>query len=309
MSHLVHMCSFDILPTILNEAKIERRGFISFTEGMPLFLGHGDTAIVFNKQKLLDKGYYFHQIEYTEEFLNENPEIKNHVLEYKTEEELCDYMIGIINFKIKKIKNLVRKDFTQKNELKKLNSVKKLIYKDPCGYFLQSINYENELIIENPFEFDINDIDAIIHSSKTFIKYYPIPTIYNNEIIFVEDYHSPEYIFGSPLADWMTQKEDEFDIYEELGVIADLYPTKLYQFVYSLILHPEWQIYAKYKIKLPVTLPSKWDEIFRRMNTIGDITLKIEAIDYVFRSYILGYNLHIEIPESEDFIIQRILEI
>lgn len=304
MSHLVHMCTFDVLSTVLNDAKIERRAFISFTEGMPLLLGHGDTAIVFNKRKLLDKGYYFRQIEYDEEFLNENPEIKNHVFEYKTKEELYTYLVGSIDFQIEKIKNLVQTDL--KETLKNLEGIKKSIREDPFGYFLNNIAYENELIIENPFEFDIHDIDAIIHSTKTFFEYYPIPTIYHNKICFVEDYHPNQYRFPSPLADWMIQKEGEIDAYKKRGIIADLYIPKLYQFVYSLILHPEWRKHAKCKFKPPVTLPSKWDEIFRRMDTIEDITLKNEAIDYVFRSYILGYDYHIQNPESEDRIIRRI---
>lgn len=309
MSHLVHMCSFDMLPTILNEAKIDRRGFISFTEGMPLFLGHGDTAIVFNKQKLIDKGYDLRQIEYNKDFLNKNPEIKNHVFEYKTEEELCDDLVGIIDFKIKKMKNLAQKDLINKEMLESLEIVKKSMYEDPVGYFLKATSYENEVIIKNPFIFDIHDIDGIIHSSKTFYKYYPLPAIYNKKVVFIEDFHEPEYMFLSPLADWMIQKENEIDSYKELGIIADLYIPKLYQFVYSLILHPEWRLYAKYKIKPPVILPSKWDKIFRQMDLIEDITLKIEAIDYVFRSYILEYGLHIKTPESEKLIIQSISEI
>ncbi|MDD4213145.1 MAG: hypothetical protein PHY42_07135, partial [Bacilli bacterium] len=80
MSHFVHMCSFDVLPTILEEGIIERNNFVSFTNGMPLLLGHGDTAIVFDKDKLLRKGYTFQEVIYDKKFLNKNPKIKSHIL-------------------------------------------------------------------------------------------------------------------------------------------------------------------------------------------------------------------------------------
>lgn len=309
MSYFVHMCSFDTLSTILKEEKIDRQVFVSFTNGMPFFMGHGDTAIVFKKQNLLDEGYEFKQVEYTKEFIERHLEIKQHILEYQTEDEFLIQMLKPIEFEIQKIEALISDPIIKKLKLEEYNEIKKLIKNDPLGYILQSIQYENEMLIHSPFEFDVEDVEAIIHSSRIFNGFYPIPKIYFDKTFFIEDYYPPSCMFQSPLYYYMANIEGEIQKYQELGAsFAALDISRVYQFVYSLILNPGWQIFAKRNIKSPIELPSSWNEILKEIHTIDDINLKVQATDYVYRSYILQNNLHISMPESEKFILGKLFD-
>ena len=301
MCHFVHMCGFEALSTILEDRTIERNDFVSFTNGMPLLLGHGDTAIIFNKNNLLEKGYVFQEVIYEKTFLNKNPEIKKHVLGHKTKKQLQDFIFQGLDEQIINVKKLGLSDIEKNRETEAVKRTKKIIRKDVIGYFLSLINYENEMLVESPFEFDIDDVDAIIHSSRTFNEYYPIDNKYISKIFFVEDFHPTRYSFPSPLISWISQKKALLNEYVISGNKLDTYTAELYQLVYSLILYPEWKQYAKSQQKPIINLPSRWDAIFRKMHTIKDPALKVKAVDFVFRYYILGYNKGAEI-ETDAYI-------
>lgn len=298
MSHFVHMCGFDVLSTILEEEIIDRKDFVSFTNGMPLLLGHGDTAIIFNKDKLLEKGYNFQEVKYDKKFLNKNPEIKKHVLGHKTKKLLQEELFQRLDQHINKVENLGLPEINQ--EIEGARRTKKIIRGDVIGYFLSQISYENEWLVESPFKFDIDDIDAIIHSSKTFNEYYPIENKYMAKIFFVEDFHPTQYLSPSPLIDWILQKRVYLDEFVKSGAKLDVYMTELYQLVYSLILYPEWEQYTRFQQKPLINLPSQWDAIFRKMHTIEVLALKVEAVDFVFRYYILEYNKDVGIEKDNE---------
>lgn len=287
MSNFVHMCGFDLLSTILKEEMIDRKDFVSFTNGMPLILGHGDTAIIFNKEKLLRKGYTFQEVKYDKIFLNKNPEIKKHVLAHKTKKQLQEENFRRIDQHIDKVNNVGWSESKINQEIKMARRTKKLIRRDVIDYFLSQISYEKEWLIESPFKFDIEDIVAIIHSSKTFNEYYPVDSKYMSKMVFVEDFDPIQYLNPSPLFDWMLQKKEQLDEYVNSGDEFDVHILELYQLVYSLILNPEWEQYTRSQQKPLISLPSQWDAVFKKMHTIGDIGSKIEAIDFVFKYYIL----------------------
>lgn len=77
--HLVHVCFCDEAPNILDDEFIKGKKYVSFSRGMPMGMTHGDTAIIFNRSKLESKGYNFTNIEYTREFLDKNPLLKEYI--------------------------------------------------------------------------------------------------------------------------------------------------------------------------------------------------------------------------------------
>lgn len=314
MSYFVHMCSFNVLSTILDEEIIDRKNFVSFTNGMPLILGHGDTAIIFNKEKLVAKGYTFQEVKYDKTFLNKNPEIKKHVLEHKTKKQLQEELFQRIDQHIDKIESLRLSENVVNQEIKMARSTKKIIRKDVIGYFLSQISYENEWLIESPFKFDIDDIDAIIYSSRTFNEYYPVDKKYMSKIFFVEDFHPTRYLNSSPLIKQIVDIQKQLNEYANSGDNLDVYMVELYQLIYLLILNPKWKQYTISQQKSPISLPPQWDAIFKKMHTIDNLASKIEAVDFVFRYYILYKDEEREksdlklIEDYENSIIERLDE-
>ena len=128
------------------------------------------------------------------------------------------------------------------------------------------------------------------------------------KILFVEDFHPIDYLPGSPLAGRISQIKEQRHKFVDSGTNPDFYLPELYQLVYSLILCPKWNMYTKSRQKPVINLPSCWDEIFKTIHTIEDPALKARGINYVLKSYVLGYNLHIFRPNSEQSIIKQIVE-
>lgn len=230
------------------------------------------------------------------------------MFECKTKNQLQEVLFKRLDLFITELKSLGTSDIKLDQAIERIRKQKKIIRKDVFGYVLKVVSYENEILVESPFKFDADDIDAIIYSSRTFYEYYPLNDKYMPKILFVEDYHPIDYLPGSPLAGRISQIKEQTYNYVDPETNPDFNLPELYQLVYSLILCPKWNMYTKSRQRPVINLPLYWDEIFKTIHTIEDPALKARGINYVLKSYVLGYNLHIFRPNSEKSIIKQIVE-
>lgn len=305
MNHCVHMCNFVDLSTILEEGIIETKKFVSFSNEMPLRLGHGDSAIVFNVKKLSEKGYNFQKIKYTKKYLKKNPDIKEHILEYKTDEQLREHIIKISDKRIEDAKLRKLPDEKINAEIIRRRRVEELLDNDLLGVFLKGIWYENEIVVESPLEFDEDDIVGIIHLSRTFNKYYPVNSKYSSKILFLEDFESSR-IRLSPLSKRMNNVDIKLGEYEKLtNQRIDGRIIKLHHLAYLLTIYPDWKKYIDFQQRKPIDLPPHWDNVFKEMHNVEQ-SLKLAAINLVTSKYILESSRYLENSDYEKTIIEQI---
>jgi len=191
--HLVHMCFCDIAPCILEDMFIKGKKYVSFSRGMPCGITHGDTAIVFNRSRLEAKGYEFTDIEYSREFLDKNPDLKEHVYadDFKIEKIRTGFKKNIKELKKHKVDTYKERRFFQKQ-------IKAYERKDMVSSFLNACSREKESVLRDTcIDFEVDDIDSIICSSRTAHKYYPLSTEFLCKLLRAK---SPERLWLSRLA-------------------------------------------------------------------------------------------------------------
>jgi len=233
--HLVHMCFCDEAQNIFEDQFIKGKKYVSFSRGMPIGIAHGDTAIVFNRSKLESKGYKFINIEYTKEYFDKNPDLKEHVY-------------GDV-FDKKNIRKILKKDI---KGLKKLNVDKKKIKyirnqieqhknDDISPYVLNACGREKRaVLVDNCIDFEPDDIETIICSSRTVHKYFPLSEDYISKIMYIQDYYPCTSIMSSPLNEYCDELEIYFDEIKESVPELDTYIAIMYHYVYQLRLSEKY---------------------------------------------------------------------
>jgi hypothetical protein len=272
--HLVHMCFCDEAQNIVEDQFIKGKKYVSFSRGMPIGITHGDTAIVFNRSKLESKGYKFINIEYTKEFLDKQPDLKEHV--YGDD------------FDKKNIQKILKKDI---KGLKKLNIDKKKIKliknqieqhknDDISPYVLKTCSREKGAVLfDNCIDFEPDDIETIICSSRTVHKYYPLSKEYISKIMYIHDYYPCSSIMFSPLHEYCEELEISFDNIKEVVPELDANISMLYHYVYQLAINEKSRIMALFDPKPVMELSPIFEQAFINLPRID----KPDKQDYVYR--------------------------
>lgn len=289
--HLVHMCFCDEAPSILEDMFIKGKKYVSFSRGMPLNISHGDTTFVFNRSHLEAKGYKFINIEYTREFLDKNPDLNEHV-------------IGD-DFNIANIRKLFKKDLKELEKHKTDNSKlirdlkkqkKALESKDMVPAILKTCSFEKESVLcDTCMDFEIDDIDAIICSSRTVHKYYPLPKEFLPKITYVHDYLEPKIFVPSPLYEYWKSIELYFDAGKEYDFAV--YILKMYHYTYQIALNVEARMMAKFEPKPVMGLSSIFEKAFANLSKINEDD-KPDYVGILLNQRILFES---EDPQLEDF--------
>jgi hypothetical protein len=261
--HLVHMCFCDEAQNIFEDQFIKGKKYVSFSRGMPIGITHGDTAIVFNRSKLESKGYKFINIEYTKEFFDKHPDLKEHV--YGDE------------FDKKNIRKILKKDFKELKKLKvdkkKIKSIKNQIeqYKneDISSYVLKMCSREKGAVLaDSCIDFEPDDIETIICSSRTVHKYYPLSKEYSSKIIYIQDYYPCTSIMFSPLNEYCEELEIYFDEIKESVPELDTYIAIMYHYVYQIAINEKSRIMAMFDPKPVMELSQIFEKAFINLSKI-----------------------------------------
>lgn len=291
--HVVHMCFCDEAPCILEDMFIKGKKYVSFSRGMPLGITHGDTAFVFNRSRLEAKGYEFTDIKYTREFLDNNPDLKEHVYGE-------DFNIENIKRQIKKdIKELKKQKVDTYKERKDLKKHLKVYEsKDIVPYVLKACRREKESVLcDTCIDFEIDDIESIICSSRTVHKYYPLPEGFSSKIIYVHDYLPPKYYGPSPLQEYWESMELIYDKVKEKTTGLDVYIPMMYHYTYQLALSVDARMMAIVEPKPVMALSSIFEKAFENLPKINEDD-KQHYVDKLLNKRIL-YDY--EEPQLDDF--------
>lgn len=286
---LVHKGSFDRISKILEEKSIQFRKFASFSDGLPFVPVHGDTVIIFDKNRLIKKKNKFLKIQYNADFLTKNKDVMRYLMEDKSEEELLKDVFKDIDVLEKKYKfNLDKLSTAEKNEvsleLDRLNQIKDKIKSNPLNYFIGIFELEKEILSNSPFNFDLDDVKYII-SNALIKRYYKIHKEIEDKIFFLEEYCPAEIAIGSPLFTQLKQQIVELEKMNVVGIDKEVFLA--FHTINAIILHPEWKQYVK-PIKRPESqIPERWEIILKNIHHFPNNQLKVSVIDYIFRCYIL----------------------
>jgi hypothetical protein len=263
--HLVHMCFCDEAQNIVEDQFIKGKKYVSFSRGMPIGITHGDTAIVFNRSKLESKGYKFINIEYTKEFLDKQPDLKEHVYGDDLKKDIKGLKkLNIDKKKIKLIKNQIEQ---HKND-------------DISPYVLKTCSREKGAVLfDNCIDFEPDDIETIICSSRTVHKYYPLSKEYISKIMYIHDYYPCSSIMFSPLHEYCEELEISFDNIKEVVPELDANISMLYHYVYQLAINEKSRIMALFDPKPVMELSPIFEQAFINLPRID----KPDKQDYVYR--------------------------
>lgn len=278
---LVHKGSFDRIYDILQCKKIDRGKLVSFSDGLPLVPIHGDSVIVFDKNRLLEKGYNFLKITYEKSSLKKNNELLEHLMGNKSLTELKEEALKEINEYENRIESGSNDDYS----IKMFENLKHVIKHDPMRYFIRVFESEREIVSYSPFEFEQEDVKHVITSFLMF-KYYGRPEHFKGKFILLEDYCSPQIAVGSPLNDWLEEKHLELGSSGIHNIDKEVFSA--FQIINAIILHPQWNSYVLPSLKFDVRIPRRWDRIMRNMHKYPNDALKSSVTDYIFRAYILN---------------------
>lgn len=297
---LIHKGWINQISAILKNKKIVKEKFVSFTDGLPLIPGHGDSAIIFDRQRLIDKGYKFLKIEYTQDFIIQHPEIHRHLFENKTDAEIRGMIENGFNNQIQRHKiQLTEKSKNEiENKISELSKMKHNALKEHSAYFLEMIKYEEEIVTSSPIEFDFGDVVKILISSRSFERYFPIPDEWSRKIEYVEDYFPPTFSPSSELGKWLKGRLTDRLIARSYGFVNfDLIMTC--QVAFAIVLHPEWEIEGgvKMSFKALEILPKNIDRIFRKLDSLTNEEIE-EIVDYTFQAYVLRYAQNSKLEEA-----------
>jgi hypothetical protein len=291
--HLVHMCFCDEAPNILDDEFIKGKKYVSFSRGMPLGITHGDTAIIFNRSKLEFKGYKFTNIEYTREFLDKNPLLREHIYAE--------------DFDVNNIKKYLKKRIKELKKLKagfeKIKSLRKVLkgyeQKDIVPNILNACSREKEAVLcDTCMDFEIDDIDAIICSSRTVHKYYPLPKRYISKITYIHDYFPVSIITSSPLEEYWNNLERYFKEIEAAAPTIDVYIHQMYHYTYQLALNIDASMMASIEPKPVMELSPIFEKAFTVLPKLDKMT-KIDFTDRLLDKHIIYGN---KSPELEEYI-------
>ena len=307
---LVHKVWFYKLSQILRDKRIIGKNYVSLSDGIPLVPGHGDSVIIFKRENLIKKGLKLLKIEYNKEFFDNHPEIRSYVMEYKTEEEINRKIEGMHEFLTKREERLSKLISDWDKSKERMESIKK---SELCSkimntkeYFLEMIKYEDEIITNSLFEFEFNDIEKILISSRVFERYCTIPIELENKIIYVEDYFPPTYHEPSPLSEWIKDRLSNEVLTRGGSEFLNRDLISSYQLVMALILHPEWETecHVITHLKLLQILPEKLDKIIRKISEIDYHDIE-ELVTYIVLTY--GFtNSRFLFLEFENDLIERL---
>lgn len=292
---LVHLCFCDEAPRILEDMFIKGKKYVSFSRGMPLGITHGDTAFVFNRSRLEAKGYEFTDIEYTREFLDKNPDLKEHVYG-------DDFKIANIRKLFKKdIKELKKHKADNYKEIRLLRKQKKdYERKDIVPYILIACSREKESVLcDTCIDFEVDDIDTIICSSRTVHKYYPLPKEFLSKITYVHDYLPSKYFAPSPLQEYWESMKLIYDKVKEYDSTLDIYIPMMYHYTYQLALNVDARMMAIFEPKPVMGLSSIFEKAFANLSKINEDD-KQGYVDKLLNKRIL-YDY--EEPQLEEFFI------
>lgn len=264
--HLVHMCFCDEAPCILEDMFIKSKKYVSFSKGMPRGITHGDTAFVFNRSRLEDKGYEFTNIEYTREFLDKNPDLKEHVY---GDDFNIEKIRKLHKNHIKELKKHKGDTYNERRFLQK--QIKNYEGKDIVRSILNACEREKESVLcDTCIDFEVDDIDAIICSSRTVLKYYPLPTEFLSKITYIHDYFHVQIINASPLHQYMENLKLFFEkVKQDFPTLEDYIPM-MYHLTYLLAFNVNARKMAIFEPKPVMELSSIFEKAFANLSKINE---------------------------------------
>lgn len=231
--NLVHMLYIDELPSLLEESTIKKDYYVSFTRHFPMNFSHGNVAIVFKRSKLRKK-YKLSDIEYTAEYMNKHPDIKHHVFQGMSDEEIFEKGLLGLKMWIDKFKSLPQTPDI-KNRISQIQILIREMKKDFMKVSLMLLANENETLIrKGVFEFNVDDIFCIIYPTRSFLKYYPISETHCEKLFFIEDYFPIECEEESSLSLWLNYIGHIFEEFEKESSNNNLGLPFLYHYVYGI---------------------------------------------------------------------------
>ena len=172
---IVHRGTYDEISEILKNRCFRGNKYVSFSDGFPFLPMHGDSYIVFSKEKLLKK-YDFLKIEYNKKFFENKNDLLKHVLENKSISDIKAEIIKGYNRTIERFEDCMSlfSNEEKMQYIKQIELIKKEIVgvkKNPMSYFFMMIKNEKEIVAYHPIKFEISDIEYIIYSSFEFLCY------------------------------------------------------------------------------------------------------------------------------------------
>lgn len=300
---IVHRGTYDEISEILIKKRFRGEKYVSFSDGSPYFPLHGDSYIIFNKEKLIKKKNFL-KIKYDLMFFKKNPELYDYIREGKSEEQIKNDFIGYYQKTINKLSSVLRR--CSDEDRKDINHQIKLIREqidnikvEPMAYFFVMIEHEREILTEQPFEFEYNDIDSIIYSSYQFFKYFPCPEELKRKILFMDDFFPVNPAPFSPLDHHLSSIFKKF-IKSEKNIGIDPKVFMLHQLMSLITSNLDFLTDAIMNIDRNLLIPAKWIPIVTKINKIKDKEFKVEIIDHVWRNYLLNNIFYQPTPEIEN---------
>lgn len=278
------MCFCYEATSILEDMFIKGERYISFSRGLPDSLAHGDTAIVFNRNKLESKGYKFTNIDYTQKFIDKNPHLKEHVSGEDFDKE---NIIKVLNKRLESLKSPIVNP-----NIKKIQYFEKMIkdyhYKDIFENVLKACSVEKESVLcDNCMDFEIDDIDAIICNSRTVHQYYPLPREYSSKIIYIHDYITAIITPSSRLNNYAKLLKTYFDKVKEENPTFDIFIHSMYHTAYKIALDTNARKMISNEIKPAMKLSPVFEKAFAYLPTVSKEDRHI-VIDLLLNRWILS---------------------
>lgn len=292
-NYIVHACNHSELPKILKAGTIKGSPYTSFSEGFPRAFAHGNCFIIFDRDKLRNKGYTLIPVEYTKKFFKENPDIKQHISEYKSLEELQKMYIDMCRFHIERLRaTSVNYNEDCERQLQYYLKSLKLAKNNPncmVGSQLEQLSCEKEIVCKEDIIFDISDVVGIIHQSKTFEQYCPVDIAWHRKVLFADD-----YLGGSCDLNTRANEVGSLMMAEYLAEMENrrgAAPTQIllmYMLPYIELTRPDLKDdIVKFEID-SINLPKLIAEMISNIDKMGD-NLCHPVINYVFSTYCINY--------------------
>jgi hypothetical protein len=184
---LFHRATIDRIDYFLGKGKIScKKGGkgISFTEGIPIIPGHGDSAIVFRREWLDNQSCESKKIDYSDHNMIEEYRVLGHpskgrqeFIDQLTDEKKLREALGNLDFQIK-----MKIDYN-------IEYYRNLSDEEIQQMLLdQYSTWENEVIaLSDELTFEKNDIVAIIPFYRFYLEHFESLRDYEEKLIFTDD--------------------------------------------------------------------------------------------------------------------------
>ena len=184
---LFHRATIDRIDYFLGKGKISckkgGRG-ISFTEGIPILPGHGDSAIVFRREWLDNQSCESKKIDYSDNKMIEEYGILGHPSNSRQE------LINEFKFMRRQLDALGNLDLESKTFIEtQIEAIKNCSDEDMQQQLLEQYStWEKEVIaLSDELSFEKSDIAAIIPFHRFYMNHFESLEDYKEKLIFIDD--------------------------------------------------------------------------------------------------------------------------